>query len=101
MFLSNFYLECYPQPVPQAVSYIIKKIVGLNFVALITKLKISDAKDYLLNTNLSIEKIAEYVGYNNVDHFSRTFKKYYKQLPQQYRKLKQYSLLSLIKRYTK
>jgi len=39
-----------------------------------------------MNTNLSIEKIADYVGYNNVDHFSRTFKKYCKQSPQQYRK---------------
>jgi AraC-like DNA-binding protein/mannose-6-phosphate isomerase-like protein (cupin superfamily) len=71
------------------LSTLIKKNVGLNFVALITKLKISDAKDYLLNTNLSIEKIAEYVGYNNVDHFSRTFKKYYNKSPQQYRKLEQ------------
>lgn len=68
------------------LSTIIKKNVGLNFVALITKLKMADAKDYLVNTNLSIEKISEYVGYNTVDHFSRTFKKYYKQSPQQFRK---------------
>ena len=68
------------------LSTLIKKNVGLNFVALITKLKMSDAKDYLMNTNLSIEKIAEYIGYNNVDHFSRTFKKYYNNSPQQYRK---------------
>jgi AraC-like DNA-binding protein len=46
----------------------------------------SDAKDYLTNTNLSIEKIAEYVGYNTVDHFSRTFKKHYYNSPQQFRK---------------
>lgn len=68
------------------LSTLIKKNVGLNFVALITKLKMSDAKDYLMNTNLSIEKISQYVGYNSVDHFSRTFKKYYTKPPQQYRK---------------
>ncbi|MBU3099492.1 MULTISPECIES: AraC family transcriptional regulator [Clostridium] len=68
------------------LSTLIKKNIGLNFVAFITKLKMSDAKDYLINTNLSIEKISEYVGYNSVDHFSRTFKKYYKKSPQQYRK---------------
>lgn len=69
------------------LSTLIKKNTGLNLIALITKLKMSDAKDYLINTNLSIEKISEYVGYNSVDHFSRTFKKYYESYPQQYRKL--------------
>lgn len=68
------------------LSTLIKKNVGLNFVELITKLKMSDAKDYLTNTNLSIEKISEYVGYNTVDHFSRTFKKHYNKSPQQFRK---------------
>lgn len=68
------------------LSTLIKKNVGLNFVELITKLKMSDAKDYLTNTNLSIEKISEYVGYNTVDHFSRTFKKHYDKSPQQFRK---------------
>lgn len=68
------------------LSTLIKNNVELNFVALITKLKMSDAKDYLMNTNLSVEKISEYVSYNSVDHFSRTFKKYYKKSPQQYRK---------------
>lgn len=68
------------------LSTLIKKNLGVNFVSLITKLKMSDAKDYLINTNLSIEKISEYVGYNSVDHFSRTFKKYYNSSPQQYRK---------------
>ena len=46
-----------------------------------------DAKSYLINTNLPIEKISEYVGYNSVEHFSRMFKRYYKKSPQQYRKL--------------
>lgn len=68
------------------LSTLIKKNMGLNFVSLITNLKMSDAKVYLMNTNLSIEKICEFVGYNSVDHFSRTFKKYYSKSPQQFRK---------------
>lgn len=68
------------------LSTLIKKNIGLNFVALTTELKMADAKNYLINTKLSIEKISEYIGYNSVDHFSRTFKKYYGKSPQQYRK---------------
>jgi len=49
----------------------------------------SDAIDYLKNTNMSIERISEIIGYNSSDHFSRTFKKYYNKSPQQYRKLQQ------------
>lgn len=68
------------------LSKLIKQTMGFNFISLITNLKMSDAKDYILNTNLSIEEISEYVGYNSVDHFSRTFKKYYNKSPQQFRK---------------
>jgi AraC-like DNA-binding protein len=65
---------------------LIKKNTGLNFTSLLNKLKISKSIEYLENTELSITSIAEYVGYNSEDHFSRTFKKYYHQSPQQYRK---------------
>ncbi|ADQ08049.1 transcriptional regulator, AraC family [Caldicellulosiruptor hydrothermalis 108] len=68
------------------LSALIKNKLGINFTSLITKLKMADAKDYLENTDLPLEKIAEYVGYNSVDHFSRTFKKFFKQSPHQYRK---------------
>jgi len=68
------------------LSILIKKNLGLKFTTLITNLKMEDAKNYLINTNLPIEKISEYVGYNSVEHFSRMFKRYYKKSPQQYRK---------------
>lgn len=67
------------------LSTLIKKNTGFNFIVLIKKLKMASAKNYLLNTNLTIVKISEYVGYNSADHFSRTFKKYYSISPQQYR----------------
>ena len=68
------------------LSVLIKKNLGLKFTTLLTNLKLEDAKDYLINTDLSIEKISESIGYNSVEHFSRTFKKYYKKSPQQFRK---------------
>lgn len=68
------------------LSVLIKKNTGLKFTTLITKLKMEDAKDYLINTDLSIENISEYAGYNSVEHFSRTFKRYFKKSPQQFRK---------------
>lgn len=69
------------------LSILIKKNTGSSFTDLITNLKISDSIDYLQRTDESIEKIAEYVGYNSADHFSRTFRKYYQYSPMQYRKI--------------
>lgn len=68
------------------LSLIIKKNTGLSFIKLITSLKMSDAIKYLKNSDMSIEKISELIGYNSSDHFSRTFKKHYGCSPQQYRK---------------
>lgn len=69
------------------LSSIIKKNTGLSFIRLITNLKMCEAIKYLENTNTSIEKIAALVGYNSSDHFSRTFKKYYRCSPQKYRNI--------------
>lgn len=68
------------------LSRLIKKNIGLKFTTLITNLKMEDAKNYLINTDLPIEKISEFVGYNSVEHFSRTFKKHFNKSPQQFRK---------------
>lgn len=64
---------------------LIKKNTGMNFSKWVTKMKMTDAKAYLLNTNWSIEKISEQVGYHSSDHFSRVFKGYYGCSPRDYR----------------
>ena len=46
----------------------------------------AEAVDYLTNTNLKISEIAERVGYNSADHFSRVFRKTYNMSPLEYRK---------------
>lgn len=65
---------------------LIKQNTGLTFTELIKKLRMSDAIDYLLNTPMKVGEIAERIGYNSADHFSRVFRLTYKTSPQEYRK---------------
>jgi len=59
------------------MSKFIKKHFNQSFVSLVRDAKMHKAQDYLLNTNMKINKISELLGYISVDHFSRTFKKTY------------------------
>ncbi|MCI6998257.1 MAG: AraC family transcriptional regulator [Eubacterium sp.] len=68
---------------------LIKQNTGFTFTDLIKRLRLADATDYLLNTNLKISEIAERIGYNSADHFSRIFRTTYKISPQEYRKQNQ------------
>ena len=65
---------------------LIKQNIGHTFTGLIKRLRLAEAIDYLTNTNLKIGEIAEKVGYNSADHFSRVFRSTYKMSPQEYRK---------------
>lgn len=49
--------------------------------------RIERAKTLLLTTTISINGISQCVGYNNVEHFSRTFKKIVGMAPNMYREL--------------
>jgi len=65
---------------------LIKQNTGQNFTDLVKDLRLSDAVDYLTNTDMRISEIAEKIGYNSSDHFSRVFRSRYHVSPQQYRK---------------
>ncbi|BBF42780.1 two-component response regulator yesN [Lachnospiraceae bacterium KM106-2] len=65
---------------------LIKQNTGYNFTELIKRLRLTDAIDYLVNTNEKICEIAERVGYNSADHFSRVFRNTYHMSPVEYRK---------------
>lgn len=67
------------------LSVLIKRNTNHTFSELITRLRISDAVDYLLNTNLKVAEIAELCGYNSADHFSRTFRRAHGVYPVAYR----------------
>lgn len=65
---------------------LIKQNTGYNFTELIKRLRMADAIEFICNTTLKINEIAEKIGYNSSDHFSRVFRSTYKVSPQQYRK---------------
>lgn len=68
------------------LSTLIKQNTGFTFTELLKRLRLSDAKNYLINTNLKISEIADCIGYNSADHFSRVFRSAFKMSPQEYRK---------------
>jgi AraC-like DNA-binding protein/mannose-6-phosphate isomerase-like protein (cupin superfamily) len=68
------------------LSALIKKNTGHNFTTLLNKIKLSRALEYLNSTTSTISEIAEHVGYNSEDYFSRVFKKHMGVSPSQYKK---------------
>lgn len=68
------------------LSTLIKRNTGCSFTTLIKELRMADAVSYLVNTKMKISEIAECVGYNSGDHFSRVFRSRYGMSPQEYRR---------------
>ena len=69
------------------LSKLIRKNLNQNFTEVLRTLKMNHALEYLMNTPMKISEIADAVGYDSVDHFSRTFRKVYGVAPLEYRKL--------------
>lgn len=67
------------------ISKFIKQKSGETFGDILKKIRLKKAKTLLKNGNLSAEMIAAQVGYQNVEHFTRLFKKEYGVTPIQYR----------------
>ena len=76
-FLSKPYLSKY-----------IKEKSGMTFGDLVKKIRMKKAKALLKSSNMTVENIAMSVGYQNVEHFSRLFKKAYDMTPMQFRNQK-------------
>lgn len=76
-FLSKPYLSKY-----------IKEKSGMTFVDLVKKIRMKKAKALLKSSNMTVENIAMSVGYQNVEHFNRLFKKAYDMTPMQFRNQK-------------
>ena len=69
-------------------SRLFKKYTGETYSEYIIKLRIELSKRYLTESELSIEEIAEKVGYNSSKHFRGQFKKCTGKTPGAYRKEK-------------
>jgi YesN/AraC family two-component response regulator len=62
-----------------------KKGTGLNFTEYVSRVRIENAKNLLLNPNLRISEIAYQVGFQSLTHFNRVFKKVVGESPTNYR----------------
>ena len=76
-FLSKPYLSKY-----------IKEKSGMTFGDLVKKIRMKKAKALLKSSNMTVENIAMSVGYQNVEHFNRLFKKASDMTPMQFRNQK-------------
>ena len=68
------------------LSKYIKEKAGMNFQEVVREERMKKARMLLKETNQTVETIAANVGYENVEHFNRLFKKAYDMTPVQYRK---------------
>lgn len=69
---------------PNYISSLIHKETGLTFKSIILKSRMERAVSLLKSTTLSIEEIAEFVGYNDTSNFYKAFKDYYNKTPREY-----------------
>ena len=76
-FLSKPYLSKY-----------IKENTGKTFQEVVMDIRMDKARNLLNNSNESIENVAYKIGYHNVEHFNRLFKRKYSITPMEYKKRK-------------
>lgn len=69
------------------LSRLFKKYEGISLKQYILKQKIENAGFLLLDSNLSIKEISDYLGFANYHTFERIYKKYTSMTPSEYRKL--------------
>lgn len=72
---------------PSYFSSVFKLMKGATFIEYLNDIRIRQAMDCLLRTDLSVTEISFQVGYNNIGHFNKMFKKVTGVTPTQYRKL--------------
>jgi two-component system response regulator YesN len=68
---------------------IFSKKMGINFNAYLDNIRIEHSKELLLGDKTQVYKIAEMVGYRNVDYFHIKFKKSTGITPAEYRRQNQ------------
>lgn len=67
------------------LSKYIKEKSGSTFGDIVKRIRMKKAKSLLKNTNTKVETIADMIGYQNVEHFNRLFKKEFGTTPVRYR----------------
>jgi|GEM_PF-2557472 AraC-type DNA-binding domain-containing proteins len=64
-----------------------KKSSGINFTEYLTECRLSEAAKLLKETKLSVNEIANKLGYSSTNHFIRIFKEKYGDIPKKYQLL--------------
>ena len=67
-------------------SKLVKDYTGRNFTKILQDLRLEKSCRLLANTDMSVMSICDVVGYANIEHYNRTFKKKYGFTPGDYRK---------------
>jgi two-component system response regulator YesN len=67
------------------LSYLFKKIVGINLWDYVTKLRMEEAKRLILTTDMRRYEIADEIGYESPEHFGKIFKKYFGVNPSEFK----------------
>lgn len=70
------------------LSKYIREKSGMTFGELVKKVRMKKARAMLKSSSMTVENIALTVGYQNVEHFNRLFKKAYNMTPVQFRNQK-------------
>lgn len=68
-----------------AFSHMFKRSFGVTFISYVNQTKIQRAKTLLVETDLSLDALAERLGYSSASNFARMFKKYEDITPGAYR----------------
>ena len=81
-------LEALSQELALSAPYLskyIKEKSGRTFGEIVKNVRLKKSRTLLKNSKMTVESVAESVGYQNVEHFNRLFKKKYGMTPTQYR----------------
>lgn len=62
-----------------------KKATGLNYTDYVSRVRVEQAKEMLLNPNARVSEVAFAVGFQSLTHFNRVFKRVVGQSPSEYR----------------
>ena len=73
----------------QYICRIVNIIADTGFTDMLTKVRVEKAKEYLTETNLSLECIAELIGFSSASYLSRIFKNMEGITPSEFRRNKQ------------